>query len=429
MRITILAVGTRGDVQPYIALGLGLQAAGHEVQLATLDIFQEFVKSRGLDFASIGGIPQKLTKNSQDKGSHNTITFHGLLGRVIWWRIFSSLLEPLMANSWDICQGTEAIIYSRLALPGYHLAEKLGVPFYAAYTNPLTPTRAFPNPLFTSDFHLDGTLNWLTHVCEEQLRWQFARKIINQWRQETLNLAPIPITGLPSQQRKQQMPILYGYSPAVIPKPSDWSEWTQVTGYWFLNCPSDWQPPKELVDFLESGSPPVYIGFGSMKGSNPEALTELVLNALAQTGQRGILITGWGALSNVDLPDNVFKIDSVPHDWLFPKMAVVVHHGGAGTTAAGLRAGVPCVIIPFGADQPFWGQRVAELGVGTKPIPRKELTAERLATAIRTATSDEAMKACARALGEKIRSEDGVARAVELFHRYLPSHSRPQIFI
>ncbi|MGB3510903.1 MAG: glycosyltransferase [Microcoleaceae cyanobacterium] len=345
MRITILAWGTRGDVQPYIALGLGLQAEGHQVKIASLDIFEDFISNKGLNFASLGSVPEKLKKPSQDKKKGNTITFHGLWGRMNWWLIFGSSLENLMFNSWEVCQETDVIIYSRLSLPAYHIAEKLGIPCYAAYTNPLTPTRTFPNPLFTSNFNLEGILNWLTHIAEEQFCWQFIRKKINQWRTQTLNLSPIPITGVYSRQRQEKIPTLHCYSPNVLPKPSDWQDWAYVTGYWFLDSQANWQPPQELLDFLEAGSPPVYIGFGSMSDTNPEALTKLVLDALAQSGQRGILIKGWGALTNADLPDNVFKIDSVPHDWLFPQMAAVVHHGGAGTTAAGLRAGVPSIIF------------------------------------------------------------------------------------
>jgi len=421
MRITMLALGTRGDVQPYIALGQGLQAAGHKVRLAALDIFEEFVSNQGLEFVSLGGISKEFSQRSNDEASRNTIAFHGLLGRIRFWRILGSSLERLMADSWDCCQGAEAIIYSRLALPAYHIAEKLGVPCYAAYMNPLSPTRAFPSPLFTSASSLGGTYNWLTHVLEEQFRWQFARQKINQWRQESLNLLPVPLTGFYRQQQKQQMPILCCYSPVVVPKPSDWSDWVHVTGYWFLDRSPDWQPTADLVNFLAAGPPPVYIGFGSMRSNNPEALTKLVLAALDQTGQRGLLFTGKGTMSNANLPANVFKIESVPHDWLFPQMAAVVHHGGAGTTSAALRAGVPSIVIPFIADQPFWGQCVADLGAGLPPILQKDLTAERLAAAIRIATSDEAMKARAVAVGEKIRAEDGVARAVEVFHRYLPS--------
>ncbi len=408
MQITILAVGSRGDVQPYVALGLGLQAAGHKVQLATYRLFEEFVTSRGLDFAPIGSNPQEY--------------INALSRNVDYWRIFRSNLERLMADCWNCCQETEAIVYSQVALPGYHIAEKLRVPCVAAYTNPLTRTAAFPHPFYTLPFNLGGTYNWLTYVLHEQVRWQSMRKTINQWRQQTLNLPPVGFSGLYHRQQKQQIPILHCLSPSVIPRPHDWPDRAHITGYWFLERSTDWQPPADLVDFLKSGWPPVYIGFGSMGEHNPEAMTEmtdLVLRALAETGQRGILLTNH-SISNADLPDNVFKIASQPHDWLFPQMAAIVHHGGAGTTAAALRAGVPSVIIPFGIDQPFWGKRVADLGVGPKPILRKHLTAERLAATIRTVTSDKAMSDRARTLGEKIRTEDGVARAVEIFHRYLP---------
>ncbi|MGK7903713.1 MAG: glycosyltransferase [Hormoscilla sp.] len=419
MRITILAVGTRGDVQPFIALGLGLQSAGHKVQLASNPIFKDFVKTRGLDFAPVGDNPQEWVKQFNEQTSRKK---SALAKKAILWRIVGSTVEQMMTDAFHCSQDTQAIIYSTLALPGYHIAEKLGVPCYAAYKNPITPTRAFPHPLHTSTFNLGGLNNRLTYVFEEQFRWQLTRKIINRCREEILKLPAVPITGLYSQQQKQQLPLLHCFSPSVIPKPDDWLSRAYVTGYWFLDRPSDWQPPKELVDFIAAGSPPISIGFGSMSDLEAKALTQLVLNALTQTGQRGILLTGWGGLSNIDLPDNVFKIDSVPHDWLFPQMAAVVHHGGVGTTAAVLRAGVPSIIVPFAVDQPFWGRRVASLGVGTSQIPRKDLTAEKLVAAIRTATGDEDMKDRARVLGEKIRSEDGVARAVEIFHRHLPNY-------
>jgi sterol 3beta-glucosyltransferase len=192
-----------------------------------------------------------------------------------------------------------------------------------------------------------------------------------------------------------------------------------VTGCWFLDREAEWQPPRELVDFLKAGPAPVYVGFGSMYSSNPQEVTEMVLHALARVKQRGILQTGWGGLSNADLPDDVFAVDSIPHDWLFPQMASVVHHGGSGTTAAGLRAGMPTVIIPFFADQPFWGARVFELGAGPAPIPKKRLTLERLADAICAATSDEVIRGRASALGERIRAEDGVTQAVEVLYHHL----------
>jgi UDP:flavonoid glycosyltransferase YjiC (YdhE family) len=181
----------------------------------------------------------------------------------------------------------------------------------------------------------------------------------------------------------------------------------------------DYQPSKELVDFINNGSLPIYIGFGSMTSRNPERLTQIVLEALNRTNQRGILLSGWAGLGKVDLPESIFLCDCVPHDWLFPRMAAIVHHGGASTTAEGLRAGVPSIVVPFFGDQPMWGQRVADLGVGPSPIPYKELSVEGLAAAIQQAVSDEAMRSRAIAIGQKIRAEDGITNAIEAFDRHL----------
>lgn len=406
MQITILAIGSRGDVQPYVALGLGLQAAGHQVQLASYARFAEFVRSRGLEFASVGANPQEYIQ--------------ALSKNVGYWRIFCDKLEQLLEDCWNCCQGTEAIIYSQVALPGYHIAEKLKIPCFAAFTNPLTRTQMFPHPLYTTPVNLGGTYNWLTYVIHEQLRWQSVRKKINRWRR-SLNLPPVAFTGF-HHQLQQQVPILHCFSPTVIPKPQDWSDSAYVTGYWFLEHSYEWQPPVDLVDFIKSGVPPIYVGFGSMSEQHPEAVTSLVLDALVQTKQRGILLSNWEGLHDVNLPDNVFPITkAIPHDWLFPLCRAVVHHGGAGTTAAALRAGVPSVVVPFGVDQPFWGQRVADLGVGTLPILQKELTLDKFVAAIQNAIDNEATIARARDLGKQIHSEDGVRRAVKIIQSYLQS--------
>ncbi|PIG94967.1 glycosyltransferase [Gloeocapsopsis sp. IPPAS B-1203] len=405
MQITILAIGSRGDVQPYIALGLGLQAAGHQIQIVSYARFAQFVRSHGLDFAAVGTNPQEYIQ--------------ALAKNVDYWQIFCDSLEQLLEDCWNCCQDTEAIIYSQVALPGYHIAEKLQVPCFAAFTNPLTRTRAFPHPLYTTPINVGGAYNWLTYVIHEQLRWQSVRKKINYWRQN-LNLPPVPFAGLYSHLQQQQIPILHCFSPTVVPKPKDWSDWAYVTGYWFLED-SQWQPPIDLVNFIESGVPPIYIGFGSMSERSPEVVTNLILDALMQTKQRGIL-SNWGGLQGVDLPDNVFPMTgNISHDWLFPLCCAVVHHGGAGTTAAALRAGVPSVVIPFGVDQPFWGQRVADLGVGTLPIPQKELTRDQFVAAIQNVICNETMTNNALALGDRIRAEDGVGRAVEIIQSYLDS--------
>jgi sterol 3beta-glucosyltransferase len=212
--------------------------------------------------------------------------------------------------------------------------------------------------------------------------------------------------------------MLSAYSPTVIPHPSDWPAHVHVTGYLFLDGQPDWQPSPELQAFLDAGDPPVSVGFGSMAGRNPEQLAGLVVDALARSGRRGILLTGWGGLRAARVPENVFVVDAAPHSWLFPRMAAVVHHGGAGTTAEGLRAGVPNVIVPFVFDQPFWGARVQTLGLGPQPIPQKKLTADRLAQAIDSVVTDPGMRRRASSCGKAIRAEDGVGNAVAVIRRY-----------
>lgn len=229
------------------------------------------------------------------------------------------------------------------------------------------------------------------------------RQPVSTWLETHLDISPIPLWGKSQQAYRSQQPRLFGFSDSVISKPPDWPDWWYVTGYWHLDLIETWQPPTELKRFLAAGSPPVCIGFGSMKGDDPQALTQIALKALEQTGHRGILLTGWGGLSTADLPETVLKVNNVPHDWLFPKMTAVVHHGGSGTTAAALRAGVPSIVLPFMADQPFWGHRVAHLGVGPDPIPQNKLTAERLAEAIQTATHNQKMRDRALAWAKKFK--------------------------
>jgi UDP:flavonoid glycosyltransferase YjiC (YdhE family) len=326
------------------------------------------------------------------------------------------------AGSWAACQGTDAILCTGIGfIFGPHIAERLNVPVIATSLQPDNPTRAFPILTSSAQRNFGSIFNLLTWFINDVMRWLFFRTCINQWRQEQLNLPSIPRrTIYPRHLRRQRKPLVYGFSPIVVPKPLDWGDHIEIAGYWFLDDSGEWQPPAALADFLAAGPAPVYIGFGSMSTRKQEETTDLVLRALARTGQRGLLVTGWGGLGQTDLPDNIFSVESAPHDWLFPQMAAVVHHGGAGTTAAGLRAGIPSIIVPFWEDQPFWGRRVASLGVGPPPIPRQKLTVERLAAAITTAVTDKGIRERAAAIGENIRAEDGVARAVEAISRYLP---------
>jgi sterol 3beta-glucosyltransferase len=212
---------------------------------------------------------------------------------------------------------------------------------------------------------------------------------------------------------------LMGYSPHVVPHPADWPAHFHTTGYWFLDEEERWQPPAGLVDFLAAGEPPVSIGFGSMTGRDPRRLTEIVAGAVAQSGLRAVLLSGWAGLGELALPDTIYCLPGAPHSWLFPRVAAVVHHGGAGTTAAGLRAGVPSLIIPHFADQPFWGRRVHALGAGPQPIPRPKLTVDNLAAALRELVAGTGLRRQAHALARKIAQEDGVATAVHLLDQRL----------
>ena len=243
-------------------------------------------------------------------------------------------------------------------------------------------------------------------------------KATNNFRAKVLGMSPLPrFPDLFVRSDGSPVSILYPYSPNALPVPQDFPPQAHVTGCWFLDRSPDWKPDPILANFLESGDPPVYVGFGSMGGKNGQKRAEIVYDALKETRQRGLVASGWGGLKASGLPDDVFMTDAVPHDWLFPQVAVV-HHGGAGTTAAGLRAGKPSIICPFLGDQPFWGGLVQQLGVGPKPIPQKRLSADSLAEAIRAAVQDVAMQNRADALGWKSRAEDGVPVRWKSLGRY-----------
>ena len=265
-----------------------------------------------------------------------------------------------------------------------------------------------------------GALNRLSYQLARQMIWQGFRAADNLARREVLGLPAAPFWGPFNAGCLQHYPILYGYSPSVLPKPADWDDHIHVTGYWFLDPAGDWTPPASLTEFLQAGPAPVYVGFGSMSSRKPEQTADLVLQALAQAKQRAIILSGWGGLRKESVPHTVLMVEEVPFSWLFPRVAAVVHHGGAGTTSAALRAGVPSIVIPFFGDQPFWGQRMVELGVGPAPIPRRRLTAERLAQAIQDALTDQTVRQRAAHLGSVIRAEDGIAQAVAIVQQIEP---------
>jgi UDP:flavonoid glycosyltransferase YjiC (YdhE family) len=416
MYITILAYGSRGDIQPYVALGKGLKQAGHKVRLAAPRMFESFVTEYGLEFAPLAGDPTALMQQTvQRVGTGGNI----LRAARVVLEYALPLAAEVMIDCTRACQSADAIIHSMLlATAGHEIARRLGVPDISALIFAIfSPTTAFPCPGFPG-LPLGPGYNRLTHKLFNSLYWHGGRLGYGRVRRmhpELPNLSSWPF----SAKDGQPTPILYGFSPHVIPKPHDWGDDVHVPGYWYLRAAPSWQPPPELVHFLDAGPAPVYIGFGSVISRDARELTDVVLAALEHTGHRGVLSAGWGGLTVAGGSEQVFHIDSIPFEWLFPQMEVIVHHGGMGTTAAALRAGIPSVVIPFAADQSFWGRQIQQLGVGPKPILRRKLTVQRLARAIRTATSDQTMRRQAVRLGQQVRSEDGVGETVQIIEQYL----------
>jgi UDP:flavonoid glycosyltransferase YjiC (YdhE family) len=413
MKIAIMASGSRGDVQPYVALSKGLQNAGHDVRLVTAENFKGLAQSAGVPIRTTRGDVQAVAESPEMRALIEKGDFIGMTQ--LQAKALKAAAVPLAEDALAAAQGIDLILTGLGGLfNGIAIAEKLNIPLMQAYLVPMTPTRDFPSVLLpAAGLPLPPPLARASHYLTQQAIWQGVRAADKIAREQVLGMPPAPFFGPLGNPRLRQMSVLYGFSPSVIARPSDWGSRIHVTGYWFLDEARDWTPPSALLEFLERGPAPVYIGFGSMGSRKPEETTDIVLKALTQTKQRAVLSSGWGGLRANTLPEHVFMLGSIPHAWLFPRMAAVVHHGGAGTTAAGLRASVPSIIVPFFGDQPFWGQRVAALGVGPQPIPRKNLTAEALAHAIQIAVSDAQMQRKAAELGEKIRAEDGIGAAVK----------------
>lgn len=422
MRITLLAWGTRGDVQPCVALGIGLKRAGHNVRLCADDDYAPLADRYGLEFFPTG-------VHFSDFFTSGPAPSAGKRGRSpigMAWQMMRTLrdaLKELMEAAWQASQASDAILFSSIPIYGYHIAERLEVPCFWALSMPVfNRTRAWPNPVLPFPLPLGGSYNLLTHMFIEQSWQQLLGRVFNHWRRERLGLPSLSLSKWPyTELRGQPVTCFYHYSPLVMPKPPDWGSHIHVTGYWLLEHSSDWQPPASLLAFIMAGPRPIYVGFGSMSLGirDRKAIVKLAVEALTRAGQRGVLAMGRCDLSNVYGSESVLSVGATPHDWLFPRMAAVVHHGGAGTTGAGLRAGIPNIVVPFMADQPFWGERVKLLGAGPNPIPWARLTAERLASAIREAINQRPMQERVAALGGCIRAEEGVARTVELIETQL----------
>jgi sterol 3beta-glucosyltransferase len=412
MRIALLCNDTRGGVQPYVALGLGLRAAGHDVRAVAPSDLAGMFSEVGIPVTALSGSIEAVLRGS------GGVAERGMLATMR----FAAQEMPRRLTDWtrtalSACDGVDVLTGGVGGMViGLSVAEKLGRPFVPTHLQPISaPTDAYPGVLTPWLPHWLGPLaRRLSHHVSEAVVWAPFKRAVGQVRNQVLGLQGTPKT-------QPNPTVLYGFSQHVVPMPATPALSRQaqrhVTGYWVLPRAAQWAPHPALQAFLDRPGPVVSMGFGSMASHDPAALAQLVKAAAADAGVRVVLLSGWGGLADTANDDNCHNATDVPHDWLFPRMAAVVHHGGAGTTGAALMAGVPTVVVPFTMDQPFWAQRVAALGVGPQPIARRHLTRQRLATALVLAVSDAAMRQRALELGQLIRAEDGVARAVELFGR------------
>jgi len=418
MRIVILTYGSRGDVQPFLPLSLGLMEHGHSVRLAAPSRFKEFIAEQGIQFVPLAGDPKALSLRLNDAG-HNFI------------RLLQELMDHAIEIGADIwrqteaaCQDADLVIHTFTHTVGAHtLAREMGIPDIHIQTFPMfTPTREYPN--ITMPQGLPRFLNRATHDLSAKLTWWTSRLGFERVRRRA---------GLPKRKLywtfeddrlRARTPILCAWSPSILPASKDWHARVHVTGYYFFPPNKPYQPPVELLSFFQEGQPPVCITFGSMVHRDAERIDRIVHEALRRTGNRGVILSGWSQVKRPSSNDLLY-LESIPHAWILPRCKMVIHHGGAGTTAAGLRAGIPSIVLPFMADQPFWGRRVYGVGAGPRPIPVKDLSTERLVKAI-AETETESLRKSAQAIGQQLQAEDGVAESVAWIEKYSNDFHKPR---
>jgi sterol 3beta-glucosyltransferase len=402
LTVVCLTIGSRGDVQPYIALCKELLKEGHKPRIATHAEFEPWVRKHGIDFAPVDGNPAELMRICVEHGMFT----YGFMKEAN--AKFRGWLDDVCSSSWRACQGADILIESPSTMAGIHIAEALQIPYFRAFTMPWTRTRAYPHAFSVLEKKMGGHYNNLTYITFDTIFWVAISSQINKWRRQELGLQPTNQHKMQASQR----PFLYNFSPHVVPPPLDWPDWVRVTGYWFLDEGDIFEPPAELTAFIKKartdGKKLVYVGFGSIVIDDPAALTKTVVDSVLKADVRCVLSKGWSdrletkdpSKPEIPLPSEIFQIQQAPHDWLFKQMDAAVHHGGSGTTGASLRAGIPTIIKPFFGDQFFFAQRVEDMGVG---VWLKKVNTSVFSRALWEVTNSQRMIVKAKVLGQKIR--------------------------
>lgn len=406
MHITILAYGTWGDVRPSIALGRALEQAGYGVRLAVPLDFAPWVEGKGLDIHLLPVDKKSVMRRVSSRT--NPLRVIAAIRREI-----APAVREVGDDLWKGIGETDALLANEWTMGvASGIAEAYGLRMINMFMQPNVKTRHFPvgtmSPLPTWAPLHEG-YNLLTYELAWRLRWLTYGRAANPLREDRLGLDPLSARGYVHLLEKT--PSITLISEHVVPRPNDWSDHHRMTGFVFLE-EEGWEPVPELMDFIDSGSSPIYVGFGSMHDPRPHETTRRIVEALGESRQRAVIYSGWAGLGQVELPANVHRLDYAPHTWLFPRMAAIVHHAGAGTSAAALRAGVPSVPIPHSGDQGFWARRLWRLGAATAPLPRARLRPTALADRIRRSLEDDELRRKALKIGGRIRGEQGLARTV-----------------
>ncbi len=409
MRTVILTIGSRGDVEPYVALARRMADAGFDVSVATHRRMHEFVAAQGLTARPVAGDPRELLQQS---AGHTWLESAGNPMRLLAG--LEPLIEQVLQQGYEdcveACRDAELILASWLAVvPALAIARDSGARVIPTYTLPAFPTGAYPSVFLPFEFSLGKSGNRLSHYLAKQAYWNMFRRKFDDMRRRG---GEFPRLARRVGEAMTRGPALLGMSPSIVPAAR--GDPVQPTGFWVPNAGETWIPPPELLDFLAAGPPPVCIGFGSMTARAPEQLAAIVRDAVRAAGKRAIVLTGWGAIASIVPERDLFVMEEAPHGWLLPRVSLMVHHGGPGTVGACVRAGIPSITVPFFADQRFWGSRLYALGLSPRPLPRSKLSADRLARLIQEATGDPGFAQRAARVAQHIALEDGAGEAIRV---------------
>jgi UDP:flavonoid glycosyltransferase YjiC (YdhE family) len=428
LSIVVMVVGSRGDVQPFIPIGRRL-AQRHRVRIATHRDFRPMVEGAGLEFYPLAGDPHDLMEYMVRTGGRIIPTRLDLLVEDVPKK--RAMMAEILASTWRACTEpdpdrphapafrADAIVANPPSSGHIHCAEALHIPLHMVFTMPWSPTSAFPHPFARIDPGRHRPVqNFLSYGAVELLIWSGIGDLVNAFRREILALPPLGLDDGAALLEDHQVPFTYLWPDVLVPRPADWGSHIDLANFTVDDQAHAYEPPGSLLDFLAAGEAPIYVGFGSVGVEDPAAITRIILTALDKAGARGIVSEGWAHLGGEALPPRVFLIGDCPHDWLFPRCRAVCHHGGAGTTAAGLRAGLPTVVVPSFGDQFFWGQTVATAGAGPEPLPLARLDSAKLAEAFAMSRQPQ-VRDRARALGARLRETDGAELAVQSIYRHL----------